>query len=96
VRVPEFLNALAVHVDGLLAQRDRIVVGIDGPDAAGKSTFADSLSDRLGTSTVRASIDGFHHPRAVRRRRGELSTGELPVVRRVRPWPSPGPWTARR
>lgn len=50
-------------------------VGIDGPDAAGKTTIADELADLLGPrwSVVRLSVDGFHRPRAERQRRGPLS-----------------------
>lgn len=50
-------------------------VAIDGPDAAGKTTLADTLAARLAgrRPTVRASIDGFHHPRERRYRRGPLS-----------------------
>lgn len=51
-------------------------VAIDGVDAAGKTTLADELVGplrRLGRSVVRASVDGFHHPAEVRRRRGALS-----------------------
>jgi len=51
-------------------------VAVDGPDAAGKTTLADRLGAALGergTTVVRASIDGFHRPRAERYRRGELS-----------------------
>ncbi|MFC6022327.1 uridylate kinase [Plantactinospora solaniradicis] len=50
-------------------------VAVDGPDAAGKSTLVAELGRRLsGTrATIQASVDGFHRPRAVRRRRGELS-----------------------
>src|SRR5918912_955294 len=48
-------------------------VAIDGPDAAGKTTLADELAAGLrgrGRETIRASIDGFHRPRAARYRRG--------------------------
>ena len=48
-------------------------VAIDGPDAAGKSTLADELARDLrarGRDVIRASIDGFHRPRADRYRRG--------------------------
>ena len=48
-------------------------VGIDGVDAAGKTTLADELADwlnRSGRTVIRASIDGFHNPSAVRRQRG--------------------------
>lgn len=51
-------------------------VGIDGVDAAGKTVLADELGGAiavLGRPVVRASADGFHHPRAVRLRRGDLS-----------------------
>jgi len=51
-------------------------VAIDGVDAAGKTMFAEELADavlRLGRPVIRASIDGFHNPRAIRRRRGSPS-----------------------
>lgn len=51
-------------------------VAIDGVDAAGKTIFADELAASLedfGRSVIRTSVDGFHNPAAVRRRRGELS-----------------------
>ena len=51
-------------------------VAIDGVDAAGKTSFADKLAPALtmlGRPVIRASIDGFHNPAAVRRRRGALS-----------------------
>jgi uridine kinase len=48
-------------------------VAIDGPDAAGKTTIADELAVVLragGREVIRASIDGFHRPRAQRYARG--------------------------
>lgn len=51
-------------------------VGIDGVDGAGKTTLADELADpirRRGIPVIRASIDGFHHPRSVRYRLGRSS-----------------------
>jgi uridine kinase len=51
-------------------------VAVDGVDAAGKTTLADELVAPLterGRTVVRASVDGFHRPRADRYRRGELS-----------------------
>jgi uridine kinase len=44
-----------------------IRVAVDGPDAAGKTTLADELASVLrgrGRTVIRASIDGFHRPRA--------------------------------
>ncbi len=56
---------------------DRIVrVAVDGVDGAGKTWFADELArspDLAGRAAIRASVDGFHHPRAVRYRRGRDS-----------------------
>ena len=51
-------------------------VGIDGRDAAGKTTLADELAplvEARGRPVIRASIDGFHRPRAERYRRGRES-----------------------
>ncbi len=51
-------------------------MGIDGVDGSGKSTFADGLAEvlrGLGRPVVRVSADDFHHPRAVRHRRGAHS-----------------------
>ncbi|SDY07371.1 uridine kinase [Modestobacter sp. DSM 44400] len=49
------------------------VDGVDGVDGAGKSVFSDELADVLvgaGRTVLRASVDDFHHPRAVRHRGG--------------------------
>lgn len=51
-------------------------IAIDGPDAAGKTTLADELGVVLrarGREVIRASVDGFHLPRAQRYRRGQYS-----------------------
>lgn len=51
-------------------------VAIDGVDAAGKTTLADELIEPIrahGRPVIRASIDGFHNPRAVRYQRGASS-----------------------
>lgn len=51
-------------------------VAVDGVDGAGKTTFADELAGVLrqrGRTVIRASVDGFHAPRAVRYRRGRTS-----------------------
>jgi uridine kinase len=69
----DLLDGLGGRIEALLARRDRVLVAVDGPDAAGKTTLADGLAARLAVPTVRASVDGFHHPRAVRHHRGPLS-----------------------
>jgi uridine kinase len=59
-------------------------VAVDGIDAAGKTTFADRLGAELrarGAEVVRASIDGFHRPRAERVRYFEDSF-DLAALRR--------------
>lgn len=51
-------------------------VAVDGRTAAGKTTFADALAAALkhsGREIIRASIDGFHRPKAIRHRQGRLS-----------------------
>jgi uridine kinase len=70
------------HQDVLAAVADRVPsghrlrIGVDGVDGAGKTTFCDDLAAVLrarGREVVRASVDDFHHPRAVRWRRGKDS-----------------------
>jgi uridine kinase len=51
-------------------------VGIDGIDAAGKTSLANEIAEevtKLGHPVLRASIDGFHNPRHIRRQRGNPS-----------------------
>lgn len=51
-------------------------VAVDGVDGAGKTFFADELAVALrvlGRRVIRASVDGFHQPRAVRYRLGRHS-----------------------
>lgn len=53
-----------------------LCVAIDGIDAAGKTTLANELASLLeehGRAVIRASIDGFHHPRVQRYRQGPNS-----------------------
>lgn len=55
---------------------DCVLVGIDGIDGSGKTTFADELGAVLrsaGRPVVRVSLDDFHHVRAIRYRRGRDS-----------------------
>ncbi|MEV6239209.1 uridine kinase [Lentzea sp. NPDC051838] len=52
------------------------LVAVDGVDGAGKTTFCDHLAAVLrarGREVVRASVDDFHHPRAVRWQKGKTS-----------------------
>jgi uridine kinase len=56
--------------------RHPVRVAVDGVDAAGKTTLADEVApfiSALGRPVIRVSIDGFHNPKTVRRRRGSLS-----------------------
>ncbi|UYN84012.1 MAG: uridine kinase [Microcella sp.] len=69
---------LAGLADEVLAHNPsgRRVLAIDGVDGAGKTTFADALAAVLrdrGVHVVRASVDGFHRPRAERYARGRDS-----------------------
>ncbi|MBC6445144.1 MAG: hypothetical protein GDA50_06925 [Alphaproteobacteria bacterium GM202ARS2] len=51
-------------------------IAVDGIDAAGKTTIADSLGhymERSGHEIIRSSIDNFHRPKVARYARGECS-----------------------
>ncbi len=71
VSLDDLLALLVAQVAG--QPGPRVLVALDGPDAAGKTTMADALAQRLPGQVVRASIDGFHRPREDRLRRGPLS-----------------------
>lgn len=69
------LNHLA-HRLAVQPARPVLKVAIDGVDGAGKTTFADELAACLraqGKTVIRASVDGFHYPRATRYRLGRTS-----------------------
>jgi uridine kinase len=70
------LDEIARHLEGLYLSHP-VRVGIDGVDGAGKTTLADALgkmvAQRTNRPVIRASIDGFHRPRAERYARGRLS-----------------------
>jgi uridine kinase len=75
VKLEALLDRLADSIQ-LLAGGKIVRVGIDGVDGAGKTTLADRLGETLqrrGLAAIRASIDGFHNPRAVRYARGRDS-----------------------
>ena len=63
---------LAARLDRLAPGR-RVLVAVDGPDAAGKTTLADRLAGEVRRPVVRASVDGWHRTRAERYRRGRDS-----------------------
>jgi uridine kinase len=63
---------LAAAIDALHPER-RVLVAVDGPDAAGKTTLAMRLTELVARPVVLASIDDWHHPKAVRWRRGDDS-----------------------
>jgi uridine kinase len=68
----ELIERLAEHM-AAIERAHPVRVAIDGIDAAGKTTLADELVEPLearGRPVIRASIDGFHRPRAERYRRG--------------------------
>ena len=71
----EVLQTLAARLSRS-ATRGVLRVAIDGVDGAGKTHLADELAAPLeasGRSTIRASVDGFHNPTALRYRRGRDS-----------------------
>jgi uridine kinase len=70
---PAMLGELAALVGGLA---EPVRVGIDGPDAAGKTTLADELAPLVaprGRRVSRISADDFLRPPAERHRRGRFS-----------------------
>ncbi|WP_296197573.1 uridine kinase [uncultured Microbacterium sp.] len=57
----------------------RILIALDGFDGAGKTHLSAEIAEHAeamgGRPLVRVSIDGFHHPREVRRRAGDGPEG---------------------
>jgi uridine kinase len=69
------IDELAAHVAALRGE-PILRVAVDGVDGVGKTTFADALGRSLlhrGREVIRASVDGFHNPRALRHRLGRGS-----------------------
>jgi uridine kinase len=67
---------VVARVAGMIPGHGRVRMAVDGRDGAGKTVFADELGaalTALGRPVVRASVDGFHWPRAERYRRGRTS-----------------------
>ena len=71
----DVLGTLAAHI--LTTPAPFVLrVAIDGVDGAGKTHFADELGPLLaksGRAVIRASVDGFHHPKEIRYRLGHRS-----------------------
>jgi uridine kinase len=63
----------------LVRPTSRVLVALDGFDGAGKSLLAAEIAELAqiggGRPLVRVSIDGFHHPRSVRRDAGDGPEG---------------------
>jgi uridine kinase len=75
VKRTHMLQALAKRIVTLPSAHP-VRIAIDGIDAAGKTTLANELAMVLqsqGRTVIRASIDGFHRPRAERYQRGPAS-----------------------
>jgi uridine kinase len=75
---PQRRDVMAALAEELLHNygRGRTIVAVDGPTAAGKSTFADDLATELrkkGHDVFRASIDDFLKSRALRYAQGRDS-----------------------
>jgi uridine kinase len=77
--VSETHNALLDRLADTIAtlhRNRRIRVAVDGVDGAGKTVLADALAPLVaakGRPVIRASVDDFHHPRAIRYARGRYS-----------------------
>lgn len=72
-------NAIIQTLTGMILgiyPRHPLRVAIDGVDAAGKTTLAEELALSIQSQprqVIRASVDGFHQPKAIRRQAGDLS-----------------------
>jgi uridine kinase len=74
-RRQDVIEAVARAVSALPTTRV-FRVAVDGVDGAGKTYFADELARALraaGRRVIRASVDGFHNPRALRYLKGGSS-----------------------
>lgn len=72
----QVLSRAAREILGRRIDGKPLLVGVDGIDGAGKSTFADEVAGVLvshGVTVVRSTVDSFHNPKSVRWRRGRRS-----------------------
>lgn len=70
------LQALADLIEARGPSHGILRVAIDGVDGAGKTVLGDELAGTLrgrGLDVVRAGVDGFHHPPAIRYQQGRDS-----------------------
>ncbi len=70
------LGHLAAAISEARRPGQVLLVAVDGVDGAGKTVFANELAEgleRRGIAVLRASVDGFHHPPAIRYQRGRGS-----------------------
>jgi uridine kinase len=71
----ELVESLAARI-AAIRRFPPVRVAIDGVDASGKTMLADALApsiEALGRPVIRASVDGFHNPAAIRGHRGSTS-----------------------
>ncbi|HTA40809.1 MAG TPA: hypothetical protein VK789_00100 [Bryobacteraceae bacterium] len=76
MRRRDLLDFLAREIAGRKLAKRPLKVAIDGRCASGKTMLADELASKLTASNLevlRPSVDGFHHPRERRYRKGEYS-----------------------
>lgn len=72
-------NQLIKYLASVILKKQKdspILVGIDGAIAAGKSTLINDIENELkgaGRPVIRASIEGFHHPKKGRYHQGKNS-----------------------
>lgn len=74
-------DQLLARIHALVSTRDRVIVGIAGPPAAGKSTLARALVVRLRTQAIAAAylpMDGYHLSNAELQRLGRLDRKGAP------------------
>lgn len=67
-------NLVRSLCDRIYGMKGRVIVAVDGVDGAGKTIFAGELASiltRMERPVIQASVDGFHHNRAFRYRRGK-------------------------
>jgi len=72
----KLIQQLAIMIFQVETNHHPVRVAIDGVDASGKTTLADELAEVMQTNErqiIRASVDGFHNPQHIRRKRGTLS-----------------------